>query len=207
MTLSVQFSSLLVMIGLGVWLGIAIDTYKRLLHKEGKKGINWFVMDILFWLCQAIGIFFILFQVNAGEMRFYFFIALLCGFAMYQSLFKSFYLKRLEGFLHALLTLWRLFIGTLNLLLWRPVYLLVLFLLTILLGIGKGLLTLVKAILFVVRWVVIYLSIYPILKIFKLIWGFLPKNFKFTCKNGYNRITQFLKRLINKVKKGFFFWK
>ncbi len=207
MTLSVQFSSLLVMIGLGVWLGIAIDTYMRLLHKQGKKGIHWFVMDILFWLCQACGIFFILFQVNAGELRFYFFLALLCGFAMYQSLFKSFYVKRLEGFIQAILTLWRLFIGTLHLLLWRPIRMLVFFLLTILLGIGKGLLALAKTILFVVRWIVIHLFIYPILLGIKIIWRFLPKRFKLTCKNGYNRITQFRKDLTSIIKNGFFFWK
>ena len=96
MTLSTQFMTMLAMIGMGIFFGAALDTYNRFLKRRKRKSWLVFINDVLFWILQSLFIFFVLFRVNQGELRFYIFIALLCGFAGYQSVFKGIYLKWLE---------------------------------------------------------------------------------------------------------------
>ncbi len=93
MTLSTQFLTMLSMIGMGSFFGVMFDTYQRFLDRPNRKSWIVFFNDLLFWVIQALIIFYILFLVNNGELRFYIFIALLCGFAAYQSLLKGIYLK------------------------------------------------------------------------------------------------------------------
>lgn len=99
MTLTVQFMSMLSMAAMGVWLGAAIDTYSRFVGKRHSFDSRTALLDLSFWAVQAILIFYILYQVNFGEVRIFVFIALLLGYAMYQALFKSFYNHALEGFI------------------------------------------------------------------------------------------------------------
>src|SRR5574342_818018 len=96
MTLSTQFLTMLSMVGAGVLFGTSLDTYQRFLNRPKRKRWFVFINDILFWLTQGLSIFYTLFLVNQGEIRFYIFLALLCGFAAYQSLFKRLYLSLLE---------------------------------------------------------------------------------------------------------------
>src|SRR5262245_25191931 len=96
MTLSTQFLSMLSMIGMGSLFGMMFDTYQRFLNRPKRNHWIVFFNDLLFWIIQALLIFYILFLVNNGELRFYIFIAILCGFAAYQSLLKGTYLKLLE---------------------------------------------------------------------------------------------------------------
>ena len=74
MTLSVQFYTIVSMILMGVWLGVAVDTYGRFMHPN-RWSILLFLSDILFWIVQSLLVFFVLLQVNEGEIRFYIFIA------------------------------------------------------------------------------------------------------------------------------------
>ncbi|MCF6139601.1 spore cortex biosynthesis protein YabQ [Pseudalkalibacillus berkeleyi] len=96
MSLTVQFYTILAMIGSGIWIGAALDTYHRFQPRDKKW--NWlrFVNDIVFWVLQALLIFYVLLQVNHGEVRVIIFLALLCGFACYQSLLQRGYKKLLE---------------------------------------------------------------------------------------------------------------
>src|SRR5438309_5601434 len=122
MTLSTQFMTMLAMIGMGIFFGAGLDTYNRFLKRSKRK--NWivFINDILFWILQGLFIFFVLFRVNQGELRIYIFIALLCGFAAYQSLFKVIYLRWLEVLISFVISLLRFFVKTVYLLVYKPIY-------------------------------------------------------------------------------------
>jgi spore cortex biosynthesis protein YabQ len=97
MTLSVQFQTMAAMIIMGGWLGVALDTYGRFLKRPKREKWVVFIHDCLFWLLQGLIIFYILLLVNQGEVRFYIFLALLCGYAGYQALFRDTYIKLLES--------------------------------------------------------------------------------------------------------------
>ncbi len=96
MTLTVQLQTILSMAAAGIYLGAAIDTYRR--FSKRTHSFHWLVAfnDLLFWLIQALIVFYVLLKTNNGEVRFYIFLALLCGFAAYQALFQSLYKKLLE---------------------------------------------------------------------------------------------------------------
>ena len=96
MTLTIQFYTLLAMIGMGSGFGAALDTYSRFLNRSERKRWIVFIHDFLFWIIQGLLIFYVLFLVNEGEFRLYLFLALLCGFSAYQALFKGFYQRLLE---------------------------------------------------------------------------------------------------------------
>jgi len=76
---------------------MALDTYNRFLKREERAHWIVFVNDVLFWAVQALFVFYVLLLVNDGELRFYLFLALLCGYAAYQSLLRSLYVRVLEG--------------------------------------------------------------------------------------------------------------
>ena len=96
MTLTVQFYTMVAMVAMGVWLGIAMDTYSRFLHPDRSKSLWLYANDIVFWLLQGLIIFYVLYLVNEGELRFYVFLAILCGYAAYRSLFQPLYRRLLE---------------------------------------------------------------------------------------------------------------
>jgi spore cortex biosynthesis protein YabQ len=97
----------LAMIAMGVEIGAALDTYKRFINK--KKTILLFINDFLFWVCQGLLIFLVLIEVNEGDLRMILFVALLCGYAAYQSLFRGLYLRLLERMIKIGLATYRLF--------------------------------------------------------------------------------------------------
>lgn len=121
MTLSVQFLTMLSMIGMGSLFGASLDTYQRFLKRPLRKSWVVFINDILFWLLQGLAIFYILFLVNEGELRFYIFLALLCGFAAYQALMKNIYLKLLEIVISTIISIYYFIVKVIRLLIIRPV--------------------------------------------------------------------------------------
>ena len=66
------------------------------LKRQERKRWLVFIHDILFWIVQALSVFYVLLLVNEAELRIYVFLALLCGFAAYQSLLKALYMKLLN---------------------------------------------------------------------------------------------------------------
>lgn len=96
MSLSVQLYTMLSMMAMGSYIGAAIDTYHR--FSKRRNSFHWFVAcnDVLFWLTQALVVFYVLLQTNHGEIRFYVFLALICGYAAYQAILRSFYRGLLE---------------------------------------------------------------------------------------------------------------
>ena len=121
MTLTVQLYTMLSMAAMGIYLGAAIDTYGRFTRK--RPSFNWLVAcnDVLFWLVQALVVFYVLLQANNGEIRFYIFLAILCGFAAYRALFQTFYQRVLEITITRIIQTYRLTIKLVTILLVNPI--------------------------------------------------------------------------------------
>jgi len=207
MTLSTQFLTMISMIGMGSLFGVMFDTYQRFLDRPNRKSWIVFFNDLLFWVIQALIIFYILFLVNNGELRFYIFVALLCGFAAYQSLFKGVYLRLLEFMIKTTIAIYRFIRRAFQLLIYKPVIGLIQLVISIIILIGRGLFSLVK---FVLKVLLFILKIFwvPIVKIILILWKLLPKSIKKYVEKLYNRtagifmeIKNYLLKLIKKWKK------
>jgi spore cortex biosynthesis protein YabQ len=207
MTLSTQFLTMLSMIGMGSLFGVMFDTYQRFLDRPNRKSWIVFFNDLLFWVIQALIIFYILFLVNNGELRFYIFVALLCGFAAYQSLFKGIYLRLLEFIIKTIIAIYRFMRRAFQLIIYKPVLGLIQLVISIIILLGRGLFSLVKFVLKIL-WVVLRVIWVPIEKIMLLLWKLLPKSIKKSVEKLYNKtagifmeIKNYLLKLIKKWKK------
>lgn len=207
MTLSTQFLTMLSMIGMGSLFGVMFDTYQRFLDRPNRKSWIVFINDLLFWVIQALIIFYILFLVNNGELRFYIFVALLCGFAAYQSLFKGIYLKLLEFMIRSVIALYQFLRRTFQLLIYKPVVGIIQLLISIIIILGRGTFSLVKFILKVLLFILKVLWV-PIVKIILILWKLLPKSIKKYVEKLYNKtagifmeIKNYLVKWRNKWKK------
>jgi spore cortex biosynthesis protein YabQ len=165
MSLTVQFYTMLSMVGMGSLFGVMFDTYQRFLNRPNRKSWIVFFNDVLFWIIQALLIFYVLFLMNNGEIRFYIFIALLCGFAAYQSLIKSIYLRILEMAILTVISVWRFLKRTFQMVIYQPIVGLIHFLIMIILFLGRGLLSLVKFTFKVLLFVVKNFILWPLEKI------------------------------------------
>jgi len=199
---------MLSMVGMGTLFGAMFDTYQRFLNRPKRKHWIVFFNDLLFWIIQAIIIFYSLFLVNNGELRFYIFIALVCGFAAYQSLFKGVYLWLLELLISIGVTIYRFLKSTILLLIFKPVVGIARITTFMILLLGRGLFTLVKFIFKVLLFIVKYVILKPFQKLFLVIWKLLPKGIKKTVEKLYNKtagnfkgIQNYLITLTNKWKK------
>jgi spore cortex biosynthesis protein YabQ len=130
---------MLSMIGMGSLFGMMFDTYQRFLDRPNRKSWIVFFNDLLFWVIQALIIFYTLFLVNNGELRFYIFVALLCGFAAYQSLFKGIYLRLLEFIINTVIAIYRFMRRAFLLLIYKPVLGLIQLIISIIILLGRGL--------------------------------------------------------------------
>lgn len=96
MTLSIQFITMAAMVLSGIYLGFIRDTFQRFaIYWKGKKLLS-YLLEIIFWILQALIVFYVLFRVNAGEIRLYIILACLLGFSAYQALMKTIYKRVLE---------------------------------------------------------------------------------------------------------------
>ena len=206
MTLTTQFMTMLAMIGMGIFFGAGLDTYNRFLKRSKRKSWLVFINDVLFWIIQGLFIFFVLFRVNQGELRFYIFVALLCGFAAYQSVFKVFYLRLLERLIFFVISLIHFFVKMVYLLIYKPIYVVITTLFEIILMIGKGLLVLLKWILMVVLFGIKVLFT-PILWILLLVWKLSPKTIKKLVEKIYNKLAGKYRIIKNIITHWFSKWK
>ncbi len=196
MTLSTQFYTLLAMICMGGWLGASLDTYQRFLNRSRRKYFFVFINDILFWIVQGLLFFYTLLLVNEGELRFYVFIAILCGFAAYQSLIKSFYVKALEHIIQAFIRLYEFLLRLGEFLIIRPIKLLYQLIIVILLGILNILLVLGK-ILLKTCWILIKICFAPIKWIGIIIWRLMPSAVTKNVEKIFWKCAGFLKKVEN----------
>jgi spore cortex biosynthesis protein YabQ len=196
MTLSAQFLTMLSMIGMGALFGTMLDTYQRFLQRSKRKHWLVFLNDLLFWTIQALLIFYTLFLINKGEIRFYIFIALLCGFAAYQSLFKGLYLRILELMINSFISFYSFLRKMTSILVFKPVRGLIQLGIFIIVFIGRGLITLVKFI-FKVILVIVKFILRWVGKILLIFWKLMPKRIKKTVEKLYNRTAGIFKPIKN----------
>ncbi|MEH6940683.1 spore cortex biosynthesis protein YabQ [Bacillus sp. JJ722] len=196
MTLSTQFYTLIAMIGMGSYFGAALDTYQLFLKRPKRSRWIVFIHDLIFWILQALLIFYVLFIVNQGEIRLYLFLALLCGFAAYQALLKKGYLLILNLIITfckaTLLFFKRLF----TLLIVKPIIGVITLLLFVIKLVLKGIYTLVRMVLRVVIWC-LRLVFFPIVWILGLFYKLLPKS----VTNKVEKLHNYSKGFFGKLQK------
>ncbi|QDP38835.1 spore cortex biosynthesis protein YabQ [Radiobacillus deserti] len=189
MTLTVQFLTIISMIAGGIYLGMAIETFRRFEDAWKKRTIFSYVIEISFWLLQSLILFYLLFRVNQGELRFYILLALLCGYSAYNALFKSLYQRMLEKIIDSFISVYRFSYRMVLTIFIRPIIRILQLLLTIVMALWGGLM-----------WVMIFLYnliCYPIRLMGKLIWRLIPKN----AKNKITHLAGFYSKIKNKITK------
>ncbi|MBM6616095.1 spore cortex biosynthesis protein YabQ [Bacillus suaedaesalsae] len=185
MSLSVQFYTMLAMFGMGSWVGAALDTYGRFLQRPKRARWLLFINDLSFWIVQGLIIFYVLLLVNEGELRFYVFLALLCGYAAYQSIFKSFYMNFLEHLIRFVIRTYQFIAKLITTLVIKPIRYLIHLLVVLLITLWGVLLVILKFLLNVV-----YL---PLKWISLVVWKLLPKKVKMF----FNDVAGFLIKIKN----------
>ncbi|MCA0989556.1 spore cortex biosynthesis protein YabQ [Guptibacillus algicola] len=170
MTLTVQFYTMVAMVAMGVWLGIAMDTYSRFLHPRRSKSLWLYLNDVVFWLLQGLLVFYVLFTVNEGTLRLYVFLALLCGYAAYRALFQQLYRHTLERIIIITVSVINVIKSLITNLVYRPV----LFILKLLLSLCMMLVSMTTAIF----WFIIKLFWVPVKWGFLLLWRLIPRSIR-----------------------------
>jgi spore cortex biosynthesis protein YabQ len=196
MSLTTQLATMLAMIGMGSWLGAALDTYNRFLQRQDRKHWIVFMNDILFWIVQGLVIFYVLLLVNEGELRFYIFLAILCGYAAYQSLFRIIYLKVLEWMISLAMRLYRFFIRLCYYLIVRPIQLFLQTLLVFSFFIWKSFLFVLR-----ILYQCIKLLFAPVRWIGFIIWRGIPQNWQETLKNFFSHLAGIIRQVKNMIVK------
>ncbi|MDQ0220891.1 spore cortex biosynthesis protein YabQ [Peribacillus cavernae] len=200
MTLSVQFYTLVAMIGMGSYFGAALDTYNRFLKRSKRKSWLVFINDFLFWVVQGLLIFYVLFLVNEGELRFYLFLALLCGFSAYQALFKSAFNRFLESVIHFFITTSKFIVKSFQTLIYHPIKWLISGIVFLFVSLGKGIYSLIQFIFKLINSV-LSMIIRPFIWILKVFWNYLPKSVTKNVGKFYNKGTGFFNSLKNVIKR------
>lgn len=100
MTLHTQFVTMIAMVISGIYLGFATATFRRVEKKWQARKVAKYSLEILYWLVQTCLLFYLLYQLNKGEMRFIFVPACLLGYSMYIVFCEKWYVKLLEKIIH-----------------------------------------------------------------------------------------------------------
>ncbi|MFD2628047.1 spore cortex biosynthesis protein YabQ [Oceanobacillus kapialis] len=185
MTLSTQFLTMLAMVSSGFYLGIVQDTFRRFAPYWKRRVVLTYTMEISFWLTQTLILFFVLFRVNGGELRFYIFAACLLGFAAYQALAAESYKKLLEHIIRILTSIYRFIEKCVKAIIITPIK----WILTFIWSLFIKLLKLVGTVLLFLLTVLIT----PFGWIFQLIYRLLPESFK----NFFRKFAGFYSKMKN----------
>ena len=170
MTLELQFQTILTMVSGGFYLGIVLDTFRRLTRRLAKRQLLFAFLEVCFWLTQTFILFFLLFLVNGGELRGYIFVAVLLGFSAYQALAATVYKRLLEWFIRAIIYIYQLFSSIIHAIVILPILFCV-----------KVVWICLRAIVYAVLAIVFFILrvlFAPIKWIFKVIYQRLPVNFQ-----------------------------
>ncbi|MBM7650293.1 spore cortex biosynthesis protein YabQ [Bacillus ectoiniformans] len=200
MSLTVQFETMISMIALGCVFGALLDTYRRFWKRSVRSRWMTFIWDIFFWCLYGGLLFYCLYHVNNGEIRFYLFIALLCGFSAYQALFKKLYENLLETIILFFVKIFLLIKKLIHIFIVWPIRTIVTVVINIVQFIGKMLMMLAKVgyqlLLFVLK--VIF---WPI----TIIWRLFPKKVRKKANDLYAKLAGhfliFKNKLLNTIKR------
>lgn len=89
MTLTMQWTTIALMVGSGFLVGIILDIYRVLKERLRLKGWVVSLIDLLYWVVCAGLVFSVLFWSNWGDFRFYIFVAIVVGLGSYLYWFSS----------------------------------------------------------------------------------------------------------------------
>ena len=198
MTLTTQFYTLLAMIGMGSYFGATLDTYQLFLKRSQRKRWIVFIHDILFWIVQALQVFYVLLLVNQGELRFYSFLALICGFAAYQALLKNGYLIILKAVINICKTTASFVKKVILLFVYKPIVVIMKMLVMISRTLLKGLFSLVYLIFRVIMAIVKVICL-PFVWCFRQIYKLFPISVTNKVEKLYNYIEGFIKKAWNSI--------
>lgn len=190
MTLSEQFTTLLAMTAMGGWFGLSLATYHRFVNPKHRRTITLFVSDILFWVIQGLLVFWVLLELNEGQIRFYLLLALGVGFSAYKALLEGIYKNLLERFISIIGHI----IGFFKRLLYHLIIQPTIFLLQLSLNLGK---IISRFILAVVLFILsaVYL---PFKWLFRLI---IPDYLKVKATKWLNQLMSFLTTIKKQLQK------
>lgn len=200
MTLTVQFYTLIAMIGMGSCFGAALDTYQHFLKRAERKRWIVFFHDLFFWLVQALLVFYVLLNVNEGELRFYSLLALLCGFAGYQALLKNGYMQVLGLMIHIITGIIRLFRKIIGVILVKPVIIIVtslIFLVKMIISALSSLLGLGLRIILKTLKIFLYS---PVKWVIRLIYRMLPVSIAVKIKKAASFVEGIFTKITNSIK-------
>ncbi|SMD04592.1 spore cortex biosynthesis protein YabQ [Sporomusa malonica] len=107
MEFSAQVSTFLLIAATGILLGVLFDTYRVLRGVFRPPWLITSVADLLYWLVAAGIAFLALILGNWGELRFYVFIAMISGVAVYYRLASRYVVKLIMALLKLLASSWR----------------------------------------------------------------------------------------------------
>lgn len=105
MTLHTQFIAMIAMVVGGIYLGFSTETFRRIEVKWQARTVARYAFEILYWVVQTCLLFYVLYRVNQGEIRFVFILTCLLGYSMYIVFCQQWYVKRLEIILHVIKTI------------------------------------------------------------------------------------------------------
>ncbi|GAA0425396.1 MAG: spore cortex biosynthesis protein YabQ [Bacillota bacterium] len=195
MSLSTQFLTMITMITGGFYLGLIQDTFRRFTPYWKNRRILTYVMEICFWLMQTMLLFYVLFRVNGGELRFYIFAACLLGFAFYQVAAANVYRKVLEQIIRIIAAVYRFFENIVQALIISPITWIVKLIYTFIVWLCKVVGTILLFILTVI--------ITPIKWIIQAIYGLLPKKvqlFLFKIAGFYSKMKNICIKVVKYVR-------
>jgi len=86
-------------IGIGLLIGVMFDLYRGMWKKCAPSSKTMPLWDIIWWLLVTALVFFILLNINWGELRLYLFLGQIIGFVIYYKKISPHFLKRFIVFL------------------------------------------------------------------------------------------------------------
>lgn len=119
MTLSVQFLSMAVMVAGGIQAALTFDTYKQLFRPASfwrQIGV-----DVVFFLTEACVLFYFLYQINGGILKFYLFLAILLGISIYYALLQRTYLWLLDKLVRIVKGFFGIILRIINRVVFQPI--------------------------------------------------------------------------------------
>lgn len=112
---------MMTMVGSGLILGVALDTYRVLKERFRLRGWVVSLVDLLYWVAAASLVFHLLVWSNWGELRFYVFVAVLAGFWIYFTWFSDGVFRFLRWLLQGLERIGKSVIRLVTVLVWFPI--------------------------------------------------------------------------------------
>lgn len=187
--------TMLAMVLGGFYLGMILDTFRRASpHWKNSVFLTYF-MEISFWFSQTLLLFYILYRVNAGELRFYVFVACLLGFASYQALAATAYKRLLEHMIRIALSIYRFFAKAIHVLVVTPIV----FVFTLIFSAVAYTIQ----VLFIVLLTIGKIIFAPFKWVSMLIYGLLPeiiKNYLHKIAGFYSTIENICKKWLKYIK-------